>query len=172
MSPTSLSPFDHQVSKSDKLTAALSKNLPVVTTPGKPAIISPLIPTEAPSQEVIIGDAEDDYKFARQKLKDLITKSTEALDTAIIIAQEAEHPRAFEVVGGMIQTTTNVIDQLMDLQTHRKEMNQKGSSALTGVSQGGGPNVAVFVGTTADLQKKLSSEAKKSGTEVIEVESA
>jgi hypothetical protein len=143
---------------------ALENNLPA-----KPALPSaPAVMTPAPEKEELVSDSEEDYKFARNKLKTLIQKAEESLDRLIIVADEAEHPRAFEVLTGMLQTTSDMTDKLMELQKKRKELiiGKKAEDAPT--SQQPATNVAVFVGTTADLQKQLASTTSNSNTTIID----
>jgi len=132
--------------------AALESNLPaIVPSSPPPAIITP-----APEKEQIISDAEEDYKYSRKKLKSLIDKAEESLERLIVVADETEHPRTFEVLAGMLQTTSDMTDKLMGLQKKRKDLvlgknpDEEPKATQT--------NVAVFVGTTTDLQKQLSAD--------------
>ena len=138
--------------KQADILAALENNLPVVmpSSPPPPARLTP-----APEKEDLISDSEEDYKYSRKKLKNLIDKAEESLERLIVVADEAEHPRAYEVLAGMLQTTSDMTDKLMDLQKKRKELivGKKPEENKQGAT-----NVAVFVGTTADLQKQLSSD--------------
>ena len=45
----------------------------------------------------------NDYNYSRQTYYDLIEKGRESLDLMIEVARESEHPRAFEVLSGMIK---------------------------------------------------------------------
>lgn len=138
--------------KQASIRAALASNLPAVMPPPPPV---PVKLTPAPEKEVLISDSEEDYKYSRNKLKNLIDKAEESLERLIVVADEAEHPRAYEVLAGMLQTTSDMTDKLMDLQRKRKELivGKKVEETKQGAT-----NVAVFVGTTADLQKQLSSD--------------
>lgn len=137
--------------KKSTILAALENNLPAVVPP--PALPARL--TAAPSNEHIVSDTEEDYKYSREKLKSLIDKAEDSLDRLIVVADEAEHPRAFEVLAGMLKTTSEMTGQLMDLQKQRKELIQNKEHKE---SQAPATNVAVFVGTTTDLQKQLASD--------------
>ena len=59
-------------------------------------------------------------------------------------------PRAYEVAGQLIKNVSDATDKLMDLQKKLKDVNeekeQKGPTTV---------NNALFVGSTADLQKML-----------------
>ena len=143
--------------------AALKENLPAVIPPSPPP---PAKLTPAPEKDELISDAEDDYKYSRTKLKNLINKAETSLERLITVADEAEHPRAFEVLAGLLQTTSDMTDKLMDLQKKRKDL-IIGKKASEDEEEGKAPNqtnVAVFVGTTADLQKKLADQAGSNTT--------
>jgi hypothetical protein len=151
--------------KKSNMMAALESNLPAVLPPppSKPVILTP-----APEKEELVSDSEEDYKFARKKLKTLIQKAEESLDRLIVVADEAEHPRAFEVLTGMLQTTSDMTDKLMDLQRKRKELIVGKKPDESSPSATPATNVAVFVGTTADLQKQLASATSNSNTTIID----
>jgi len=136
-----------------QISAALEANL-LEVMPFRPALPPAIFPT--PDRESLVSDSEEDYKFSRAKLKSLITKAEDSLDRLIVVADEAEHPRAFEVLAGLLQTTSDMTGKLMDLQKRRKELaHDKGSSDGTRSPE---TKVAVFIGTTADLQRQLAGE--------------
>ena len=147
--------------KKTGILSALEKNLPEKEDPSLALEKAPSL-TPAPAAEALVSDAEDDYKFARSKLKSLIKKAEESLERLIVVADETEHPRTFEVLAGMLQTTSDMTDKLIELQKKRKELivgkkpEEKPQQAPT--------NVAVFVGTTTDLQKQLASTISSSST--------
>ena len=73
----------------------------------------------------IIHDTETDVEFVRDNLKNLISKSSEALDHLSVIAQETEHPRAFEVLSNMIKQTGDLTTELLDVQKKRYYSREK-----------------------------------------------
>ena len=123
---------------------ALAANLPV----------SPEKKLES-RQEDIIHDTETDVNLVRETLKDLIGKSTEALEHLSVIAQETEHPRAFEVLSNMIKQTGDLTGELLDVQKKRKDITQ-GKDAMSNTTT----NNAIFVGSTQELQKALRNTKK------------
>jgi len=135
--------------KKNKMMQALESNLPV-----KPE--KKLVST----QENIVNDTEKDVAFARETLKDLIGKSSEALEHLSVIAQETEHPRAFEVLSNMIKQTGDLTGELINVQKKRKDITQ--SKDVT--SNNTTTNNAIFVGSTQELQKALRKQK-----EVIDV---
>lgn len=99
------------------------------------------------------NELEKDYEYTRGTLQELIEQGREAIGDALLVAQNSEHPRAFEVVGGLIKNVSDVADKLIDLQKKMKDIengesdNQKTPQNIT--------NNAVFVGSTTDLFEKV-----------------
>lgn len=112
-----------------------------------------------PQQPVINTPHEDDdikadYNLSRRTFRDLITKGNAAMETLTDLAKESESPRAYEVLATMMRTVADTTKDLYDLQKKTKE--------LRGQDKNDQPSVnvekAVFVGSTADLLKKIKEE--------------
>ena len=101
-------------------------------------------------------DIERDYEYTRGNLYSIIEKGQEAIDGILELAQDSEMPRAYEVAGQLIKSVSDATDKLMDLQKKLKdveeETKQKGPSTV---------NNALFVGSTAELQKLLKNGLPK-----------
>ena len=93
---------------------------------------------------------EKDVEYARENLYHLAERGRDALDGILDLANQSQHPRAYEVVGQMIKTLTDTNKELLDLAKKAKELN--GESNPTNVTN------AVFVGSTAELQKLLKEK--------------
>jgi len=126
--------------KFDKLSQSLTKHLP-----------EPSVPVVQQNQSVLDKDVTDDYEYSRETYKKLIDNSSEALNGMLALASESEHPRAYEVLSGMVKNIADVTDKLMDLQKKKDDMITKHQKP----SQGGVTNNNVFVGSTTDLQRML-----------------
>ena len=62
-------------------------------------------------------------------------------------------PRAYEVAGQLIKSVSDATDKLMDLQKKLKDVNEESvAKGPTNVTN------ALFVGSTADLQKLLKGQ--------------
>lgn len=110
-----------------------------------------------PSDNEIISDAEEDYKLTRENVRKLIVTSDEAIANMMNLASDSEHPRAFEVLATMIKTASDVNKHLQDIHKERKKLikgDTKKDKSLAIENQ----NNAIFVGTTADLQKYLNNQ--------------
>lgn len=112
-------------------------------------------------------DTQEDYNLVRETLRKIISKSDGVLDDMIGLASEAEHPRAYEVLGGLMKSTAEVASQLMDLQKARQALEERNSA---GSSMGHETiNNNLFVGSTEDLQRFIAAQKKKSAMEIIDV---
>ena len=121
--------------------------------------ITSLVPTEEikpePPARIIPKTGKDDdidYNYARENYYNLIERNQDAVEEMLEIAKQSEHPRAFEVVGQLIKSGLDANKELMGLHKTKKELSiEKGGPTTT-------VNNAVFVGSTADLQKLLKAK--------------
>jgi|TARA_B100000029_G_scaffold109834_1_gene101394 hypothetical protein len=97
------------------------------------------------------GDVKQDYEMSRANLHNLVMKGQEALDGIMDVAQSSDHPRAYEVAALMIKNVADTTDKLIDLQRKMKELDAEEKKGPTNVTN------AMFVGSTADLQKMLKN---------------
>ena len=98
-------------------------------------------------------DSTRDYEYTRGNLYSLIEKGQEALDSIMEVAQEGQQPRAFEVVSQLIKNVADTTDKLVDLQQKMKVLKEEDSRGPSTV------NNALFVGSTAELQKLLKNQS-------------
>ena len=96
-----------------------------------------------------------DYEYTRGNLYSLIEKGQEALDRIMEVAEDGQQPRAFEVVSQLIKNVADTTDKLIDLQLKMKDLNQEQAKGPSTV------NNALFVGSTAELQKLLKKGMDK-----------
>ena len=129
---------------------ALEKNLDIIEKPK----------TEVDKGQ-IINDTETDIKYSRDKMKELIDQSSEAINQMMALASESEHPRAFEVLSNMIKDASQMSQDLVKLQKVRKDITQEKQRANAAETT----NNSIFVGSTAELQKFLHNKNLKNVTE-------
>ena len=98
-------------------------------------------------------NVDNDYKYSRDTYYELVEKGKESLELMIEVARESEHPRAFEVLSGMIKNISDVNDRLMDLNKKKKDIDKKEE-----IKKIANTTNNLFVGSTADLQKILKNE--------------
>ena len=109
------------------------------------------VEVESVSREV---DIEDDYNKSREKFYDLLKKGNSAIEGALELAKETDAPRAYEVVGQLLKINGEVNKELIDLQLKMEELKNSGEHKPSSVTN------ALFVGSTAELQKLLKGDKK------------
>ena len=98
-------------------------------------------------------DIENDYKYQRENFYGLVERGQDAIDGILELAKEGEHPRAYEVALNGIKQVADVTEKLADLQDKMKKLKEvPGSNAPKSVTN------ALFVGSTAELQKMLKGK--------------
>ena len=98
---------------------------------------------------------ENDFETTRSNLHSLLQQGQDALYHALEVAKQSEHPRAFEVVGGLVKHLSDVNTQLLDL--HKRKQTIEGPTKKeTAVTN----NNAIFVGSTSELSKMLNDLRK------------
>jgi hypothetical protein len=98
-------------------------------------------------------NVQNDYEYSRSTYYELIEKGRESLDMMIEVARESEHPRAYEVLSGLIKNISEVNDKLMDLNKKNKEIQKDEVKQIANTT-----NNNLFLSSTADLQKLLNGK--------------
>jgi hypothetical protein len=106
-------------------------------------------------------ERDPDADYSRSNYYNLIEKGNEALEGILEVAKESQHPRAYEVAANMIKNLSDVTEKLMILQKQQKELKKDDPAAAAPTSQNINVERAVFVGSTADLLKKLRDESSQ-----------
>ena len=112
----------------------------------------PVVKKEQKIVPVGDDDIDKDYEYQRQNFYSLIERGQDAIDGILDIAKESEHPRTYEVAGQLIKTVAEVTEKLGDLQEKMKKLKDVPNNAPKNVTN------ALFVGSTAELQKMLKGK--------------
>jgi hypothetical protein len=99
---------------------------------------------------------EDDYEVTRNNLRLILSQGQQALMKALDVANQSEHPRAFEVVGNLMKQLADVNQQLLDLHQQKQKLDAPKEGTKKEVTN----NNAIFVGSTAELNKMLKNMNK------------
>ena len=97
-------------------------------------------------------DIENDYKYQRENFYNLVERGQDAIDGILEIAKESDHPRTYEVAGNLIKQVAEVTEKLGDLQEKMRKLKEVPNTAPKNVTN------ALFVGSTAELQKMLKGK--------------
>ena len=96
-------------------------------------------------------DKEKDYNYARGQLYNIVERMQEALEGAMEVAQQSDHPRAYEVCFNGAKSAAEVVEKIGDLHKKMADLNTE----ETKVTQNNVQNNVFMNGTTADLMKML-----------------
>ena len=97
--------------------------------------------------------ANRDYDYSRETYYELIERGKDALENMIEVARESEHPRAYDVLSGMIKNISDVNDRLMILNKGKKELEKKNETTEVNNTQNN-----FYLGSTADVQRLLKGD--------------
>jgi len=124
----------------------------------EPEILTPVKVEENP---VTISetqqDQQEDYILTRKTFRNLIKKGEDAIDELYELAKSSEHPRSYEVLATLIKTVSDTSKDLFDLQKRTKDLKQMDKGRPQDDNR---MNIekAAFVGSTADLLRKVKNE--------------
>lgn len=141
--------------KSEELLSKMAKHIPQ-------EVVAKNTPTVSPSpKDDSMEDVNDDYEYSRDIYKKLVDKGQDAIDHMMELAVQSDHPRAYEVLGGMLKNVSDMTDKLMSL--HKNVDAVKAKKNESSPSSSAGPvgqitNNNVFVGSTTDLQRYIISQ--------------
>jgi hypothetical protein len=111
--------------------------------------------TQLKKNELLVVDTrnpvETDTDLARDNIKDLLNKGNRAVEELAVVARDSQHPRAYEVMAGMLKNLADMNKDLLELQKRKKDL------MVSSENKAGEVNVnnALFVGSTAELMKLL-----------------
>lgn len=127
---------------------------------GKALNMAPLQASTIKALELEAHDdsATKDFEYARSNLYTTIESGTHALEKLSQIADQSQHPRAFEVMATLMKTLVDANKDLLALQEKIRDIkdadtpqNEKAKTI----------NNNLFVGSTAELQKVIQDLNKK-----------
>jgi len=101
--------------------------------------------------EPIETETQQDFQIARSNLHGILMNGQEALNRMIDLADQSQHPRAYEVVATLINALTQANKDLLDLSKKKKDIIGNAPEEKKTVTNN------LFVGSTAELQKMLKS---------------
>jgi hypothetical protein len=100
-------------------------------------------------------DLGDAYQQSKENLQGIIDQGKEAMEEILNIAKAGQHPRAFEVYGGILKNMVDANKELLAIQKQMRDMDKKKEVNNTTIDK------AIFVGSTAELGKLLKDNGHK-----------
>lgn len=111
-----------------------------------------IVPVVKDEEQVV-----EDVATARDNLHDAVSVAQVAVQDMLNIAQQSQHPKAYEALNSLIKTYADISMGLADLQVKKQRLQGKKAPEETQTV-----NNNLFVGSTADLQKMLEDMKSKS----------
>lgn len=116
----------------------------------------------APMQEILPAekrrvDENQDFEYARGNMISILEKGNEALGNLMDVADQSQHPRAYEVVASLIKTLADTNKDLLELQKRNKDLkkDEEGDKSPRTI------NNNLFVGSTTELQRLLKKHEQE-----------
>jgi hypothetical protein len=106
-----------------------------------------VINDKLPSVDV---EAINDVEEARDNVHSVIEVASQALQDMLIIAQQSQHPKAYETLNSLIKTYAEINMGLLDMQIKKQRIVKTEETGETG-----GVTNNLFVGSTAELLKMI-----------------
>ena len=119
-----------------------------------PMIIDSRDPEDDLSQDQKI---EEDVDGARTNLHDAIDITQTALQDMLNIAQQSQHPKAYETLNSLIKTYSDISMGLAELHLKKQRLDQKRPMPEEGQTV----NNNLFVGSTTELQQMIENMRNK-----------
>lgn len=114
--------------------------------------------TQLKKNELLVVDTrnpvEVDSDIARENIKELLETGNKAIEELAVVARDSQHPRAYEVMAGMLKNLADMNKDLLDIQKRKKDLMVTSDSKASGDVN---VNQAVFVGSTAELMKLIKN---------------
>ena len=133
-----------------KLNANLSEIFDVEPIKESPQVET--LPVVIESSDPVNADAD----FARNNIRELVTQGNQAVNELMLIARDGQHPRAFEVLSGLMKNLADMNKDLLEIQKRKKDLVPK-AEAQNNLNI----DKAVFVGSTAELVKMLKTQKQE-----------
>ena len=133
-----------------KLNANLSEIFDV--EPIKEVSKEEILPAVVEYADPVNADAD----FARENIRELVVQGNQAVNELMLIARDGQHPRAFEVLSGLMKNLADMNKDLLEIQKRKKDLAPK-AETQNNLSI----DKAVFVGSTAELVRMLKTQKQE-----------
>jgi hypothetical protein len=111
-----------------------------------------LLPVTVEDSDPINSDAD----FARKNIRELVTQGNQAVDELMLIARDGQHPRAFEVLSGLMINLADMNKDLLEIQKRKKDLAPK-SETNNSLNI---DKAVIFTGSTNELIKSIKQSGQ------------
>lgn len=78
--------------------------------------------------------SQDDYDFARETIRGVVAKGAQMLEELSFVAEQSQHPRAYEVAGQLVTSITAAAEKLLTVKKHQQDITARDSNMKEGVN--------------------------------------
>ncbi len=96
---------------------------------------------------------DQDLEYSRQIMYDNIKNTQDALEEMLDIAKQSQHPKAFDTLNSLLNTSRNAAKDLLEFHKEKKSIKQEIQSTENNTT-----NNNLFVGSTAELLKMIKDK--------------
>lgn len=128
----------------------ISKNLGIDF---KPSESSPIVVKTEPSVNGVSLDV--DFNYVRDNIKGLIDNGSSAVEEILKVAKAGDSPRAYEVLGQLLKTVSEMNKDLIDLYQKTKQAKKEE------IKVNHTTNNSIYVGSTSDLQDLINKDRSR-----------
>lgn len=115
----------------------------------------------ATNNETMIEDVE----HALENIYEAIESSKKTVEDMLSIAQQSQHPKAYEVLNSCIKTLADTSKDLVDIHLKRQKLESKSNNSPGEDNTQTVNHNTVIVSSTADLQKMINDLKNKNNDE-------
>jgi hypothetical protein len=138
---------------SDKLSETLNIDNEVTVVPEVIEQTTELTPSPEKSVADLKreGEIQEDYEFAREKLRDVAKSGAEVLNNALTVGSDSSNPRLLEASAAIMNQITSAAKELLETQKSMKNL----SDEIPGVQI---QNNTAYIGTTKELLEMMKAK--------------
>lgn len=105
------------------------------------------------------NEQKTDFEEAKERYKRIMTAGEAALEYSLQMAEDTEHPRAIEVLAGLIKSLSDTNEKFINLHKIKKDLAEVKRNEAVQIPQGNTTNNYVLTNmSTSELQKKLMKD--------------
>lgn len=96
-----------------------------------------------------------DFNYVRNNIKELIDNGSSAVDEILKVAKAGDSPRAYEVLGQLLKTVSEMNKDLLDLYQKSKAIKKEE------IKVNHTTNNSIYVGSTSELQDLINKDRSR-----------
>ena len=129
----------------------ISKSLNIDFASSEPVSV-PAVPS---TPDVDANKAKQDMEYAQKNIKGLIENGNYAIQEILKIATAGDSPRAYEVIGQLLKTVSDMNKDLLQLHKTVKEVEKEE------ITVNNTTNNSIYVGSTSELQDLINQNRSR-----------